>query len=254
MTQARLSALSLLSIENEVVEGIDFEDIVALLVHCLGTEGQRIFRTLGQAKKYREATKILEAHFAVPQMVILRRIIFRQRRQKAGESVQHYIADLRSLAVFCKFGEMEQEMIRDQLAEHAAHPKIREKLIMSPDDLTLKKALEIALQIEKATELTSQLASRASSQPALTQHVEDSERSPSPASSDTDPGINYTSHTRSQPRLWQLWILFPHEQSPNMPGQGKSLPVLRERQPLRQSLSLCAVRARPTDRPTTGCG
>ena len=28
MTQARLSALSLLSIENEVVEGIDFEDIV----------------------------------------------------------------------------------------------------------------------------------------------------------------------------------------------------------------------------------
>jgi hypothetical protein len=52
---------------------------------------------------------------------------------------------------------MEQEMIRDQLAEHAAHPKIREKLIMSPDDLTLKKALEIALQIEKATELTSQV-------------------------------------------------------------------------------------------------
>ena len=61
----------------------------ALLVHCLGTEGQRIFRTLGQAKKYREATKLLEAHFAAPQTVILRRIIFRQRRQKAGESVQH---------------------------------------------------------------------------------------------------------------------------------------------------------------------
>uniref|UniRef100_A0A8C5CL58 Uncharacterized protein n=1 Tax=Gadus morhua TaxID=8049 RepID=A0A8C5CL58_GADMO len=121
----------------------------ALLVHCLGTEGQRIFRTLGQAKKYREATKLLKAHFAAPQTVILRRIIFRQRRQKAGESVQHYIADLCSLAVFCKFGEMEQEMIRDQLAEHAAHPKIQEKLIMSPDDLTLKKALEIALQIEK---------------------------------------------------------------------------------------------------------
>ena len=36
----------------------------ALLVHCLGTEGQRIFRTLGQAKKYKEATKLLEADFA----------------------------------------------------------------------------------------------------------------------------------------------------------------------------------------------
>ena len=147
----------------------------ALLVHCLGTEGQRIFRTLEQAKEYKEATKLLEAHFAAPQTVILRRIVFWQCKQKAGELVQHYIADLRSLAVFCKFGDMEQEMIREQLAEHATHPKIHEKLIMSPDDLTLKKALEIALQIEKATEPTSQPASRGFSQPTLTQHVEDPE-------------------------------------------------------------------------------
>ena len=91
-------------------------------------------------------------------------------------------------------------MIRDQLAEHATHPKMCEKLIMSPDYLTLRKALEIALQIDKATELTSQLASRGFSQPALTQLVEDCERSPSPASSDTDPGINYAARTRSQPR------------------------------------------------------
>ena len=107
----------------------------ALLVHCLGTEGQCIFRTLGEAKKYKEATKLLEAHFAAPQTVILRRIVFRQRKQNAGESVQHYLADLRSLASFCKFGNMEDEIIRDQLAEHATHQKIREKLIMSPDDL-----------------------------------------------------------------------------------------------------------------------
>ena len=84
-------------------------------MHCLGTEGQRI---LGQTRKYKDATKLLEAHFAAPQTVILRRIVFRQRKQKAGESVQHYIADLRSLAVFCMFGDMKEEMIRDQLAEH----------------------------------------------------------------------------------------------------------------------------------------
>ena len=63
-------------------------------------------------------------------MVILHRIVFQQRKQKAGASVQHYIADIRSLAVFCKFGDMEEELIRDQLVEHATHPKIREKLIM----------------------------------------------------------------------------------------------------------------------------
>ena len=59
---------------------------------------------------------------------LLRQIVFWQRKQKAGESVQQYVADLRSLAVFCKFGDMEEEMIRDQLAEHATHPKMCVKL------------------------------------------------------------------------------------------------------------------------------
>ena len=83
-------------------------------MHCLCTEGQRIFRTLGQAGKCKDTTRLLEAQFAALQTVILRRIVFRQRKQKAGESVQLYIADLRSLAVFCKFGDMEEEMIKDQ--------------------------------------------------------------------------------------------------------------------------------------------
>lgn len=92
-------------------------------------------------------------------------------------------------------------MLRDQLAEHAAHPKIREKLIMSTDDLTLGKAIEIALQIETATELATKLSSRASSQPALTQHVEKPERSPSPTPSDIDAlGIHFTGRSRNQPR------------------------------------------------------
>ena len=43
----------------------------AVLVHCLGTEGQRIFRTLGQAKKYKDAMRLLKAHFAAPQTLII---------------------------------------------------------------------------------------------------------------------------------------------------------------------------------------
>ena len=172
----------------------------ALLIHCLGTEGQRIFRTLGQAKKYKDATKLLEAHFAAPQTVILRRILFRQRKQNAGESIQHYVADLRGLASLCKFGSMEDEMIRDQLAEHAIHPKIREKLIMSPDDLTLKKALEMALQIETATELATKLSSRASALPALAQHVEEPERLPSPMPSEEAEEIHFTARSWFQSR------------------------------------------------------
>lgn len=91
-------------------------------------------------------------------------------------------------------------MIRDQLAEHASHSKIREKLIMSPDDLTLPKALEIALQIETATELATKLSSRASALPALTQHVEEPERSPSPTPSEEAEGIHFTARPQFQSR------------------------------------------------------
>lgn len=68
--------------------------------------------------------KLLEAHFAVPQTLILCQIVFQQHRQKAGESIQHYVADLRGLAALSKFGAMEEEMIKDQLSKHATHPKI----------------------------------------------------------------------------------------------------------------------------------
>lgn len=48
-------------------------------------------------------------------------------------------------------------MIRDQLAEHTTDLKLREKLFISPNDLPLSKAVEMAFQLESAAQLTSQL-------------------------------------------------------------------------------------------------
>ncbi|KAI9538300.1 hypothetical protein NQZ68_016342 [Dissostichus eleginoides] len=68
----------------------------ALLIHTLESEGQWIFRTLGPAPKYEDCVTLLTGHFAAPQNVMLLRIIFRQLRQQAGESVHHYVADHRT--------------------------------------------------------------------------------------------------------------------------------------------------------------
>uniref|UniRef100_A0A672JK41 Retrotransposon gag domain-containing protein n=1 Tax=Salarias fasciatus TaxID=181472 RepID=A0A672JK41_SALFA len=129
----------------------------ALLIHSLGTEGQRIFRTLGPAKKYKDCVALLAGHFTAPQSVIVRRIAFRQRRQRPGEPVHQYVTDLRCLASLCKFNHLEDEFIRDQLAEHTSDPKLREKLLVAPDDLPLSKAVEMAFQLESAAQLTSRL-------------------------------------------------------------------------------------------------
>ena len=75
---------------------------------------------------------------------------FRQRSQQAGESVIQFVAALRELATFCSFGGLCEEMIRDQLIEKTSVNRIRERLLMEPDSLTVDRAIQLALQVETA--------------------------------------------------------------------------------------------------------
>ncbi|KAL0148064.1 hypothetical protein M9458_056604 [Cirrhinus mrigala] len=131
----------------------------ALLLHCLGAEGQRVLSALesGTTSDYDTAVELLNAHFAAPQSALLRRFLFRQRHQLPGESVQQYVANLRGLASTCKFGALQDEMIHDQLIEHTNDAKVRETLLLEPDDLSLSRAITIAVRIESAAACASAL-------------------------------------------------------------------------------------------------
>lgn len=94
------------------------------------------------------------------QNVFLQCFIFRQHHQLPGESVNQYVADLRGLANSCKFRELRDEMIRNQLIEHTNNNKIRETLLLQPDDLTLSKAIARAFQVESAAECAATLTSQ----------------------------------------------------------------------------------------------
>ncbi|KAL0148283.1 hypothetical protein M9458_056429 [Cirrhinus mrigala] len=131
----------------------------ALLLHCLGAEGQRVLSALesGTTSDFDTAVELPNAHFAAPQSALLRRFLFRQRHQLPGESVQQYVANLRGLASTCKFGALQDEMIRDQLIEHTNDAKVRETLLLEPDDLSLSRAITIAVRIESAAACASAL-------------------------------------------------------------------------------------------------
>uniref|UniRef100_A0A669EBE5 Retrotransposon gag domain-containing protein n=1 Tax=Oreochromis niloticus TaxID=8128 RepID=A0A669EBE5_ORENI len=125
----------------------------ALLIHCLGTEGQRIYSALPLATDdYEGSVKALETYFHPKVNVVAERYRFRQRAQAVGESTDHYVAALRELVKQCKFGAMENEMLRDQLVEKTNNARIRERLLME-EDLTLDRALEIARRTEAAISL-----------------------------------------------------------------------------------------------------
>ena len=79
--------------------------------------------------------------------------------QQQGESVREYVASLRQLARKCKFGEMEEEMVRDQLIERTNNVKVREKLLMESGTLSLANIVELACQVEIAVEEVRQMMS-----------------------------------------------------------------------------------------------
>ncbi len=121
----------------------------ALLLHCIGMEGQRIFATLGTSETYKEARERLTQFFGKSKDVVVERYKFRQRHQRQGESAREYVSALRELAVTCRFGELHDELVRDQLIKKTIHPKVRERLLMESDDMSCDKALNLASQIEQ---------------------------------------------------------------------------------------------------------
>ena len=99
----------------------------ALLIHCIGMEGQRIFATICTSETYKEARERLTQFFGKSKHVMVERYKFRQRYQRQGESAREYVSALRELAVTCRFGELRDELVRDQLIEKSIHPKMRER-------------------------------------------------------------------------------------------------------------------------------
>ena len=81
---------------------------------------------------------------------MIERYNFRKRAQGNGEQVKQYVAALQQLASTCKFGGLKDELIRDQLIKKTSTPRIRERLLMENDDLTLEKAVTVVQNVEAA--------------------------------------------------------------------------------------------------------
>lgn len=104
---------------------------MAILLHCLGGDGQRVFHTLTKKQ-----------HF------LLRRLGFQQRRKCTNESIAQYVAYLRGLAKPCRFSSLSDEMIQDKLIEKTNNTLVQEQLLLEDDHLTLGKAVILASQIK----------------------------------------------------------------------------------------------------------
>lgn len=106
-----------------------------VLLHTLSMEGQRLFYMLPDADTlYNSAVEGLKRHFVPKVHVIAERHKFRQRAQRPGETTYQFLAALRELSVACEFGDMEKQMLRDQLIERVANTRTRQTSSKSRPD------------------------------------------------------------------------------------------------------------------------
>ena len=99
-------------------------------------------------------------HFKPAPLEIVKRFKFHTRIRKPGESVSTFIDQLRSLAEFCNFGAVLEDMLRDRLVCGINDEAIQRRLL-GESQLTYRKAMEIAQNQERAEKNVKEL--RASS-------------------------------------------------------------------------------------------
>ncbi|XP_033105178.1 uncharacterized protein LOC117107583 [Anneissia japonica] len=134
---------------------------VATLLTVIGPKAYALLNdlcspALPKIKAYDELTKMLDEHFNLKPLVIAKRYRFHKRDQKQSESIQEYLAELRKLTKYCKFGNNLEDSLRDRLVCGITTTAIQKKLLAEAD-LTLQKAIEIAIAMETASKEAEEL-------------------------------------------------------------------------------------------------
>ena len=134
--------------------GIEEDKKVSVLLTVIGAKTYGLLRSLfspvlPQEKTYEELVARLKSHFSPDPVVTFERYQFYGRKQRDGEPVAEFLAELRRLSVTCKFGAFLEEALKDALVFNI-HSQAVQRRLFAERNLTLDRALEIAQGMEAA--------------------------------------------------------------------------------------------------------
>ena len=139
----------------------------AVFLSVVGAATYKVLRNLispelPSEKSYDELVSVLEQHYNHAPSEIVERFRFYCRTRKPGESVANFLAQLRSLAARCNYGDTLENMLRDRLVCGINDDSIQKRLLAEPN-LTYKRAVELARGLETADRNVKLLKSGATS-------------------------------------------------------------------------------------------
>ena len=125
------------------------------LLSVCGPETYRLLRSLVgsaveiNAKSFEELVDTLKQHYVPTPSVIIQRYKFNSRNRNDTETILQFLAALRSLAEYCNYGTILEDMLRDRLVCGVRNKQIQKRLL-AEKDLTFAKAKELAESMEAA--------------------------------------------------------------------------------------------------------
>ncbi|XP_069119087.1 uncharacterized protein [Argopecten irradians] len=129
------------------------KDQCSAFLYIIGQEGREIFNTLtfteDENNKIEPLFEKFKLYCAPRENITVWRHRFYTRAQKKSETIDMYLTELRVIAKNCKFGALEEEMLRDRIVCGVASDKVKERLLRD-NDLTLAKTLTICRANEES--------------------------------------------------------------------------------------------------------
>jgi hypothetical protein len=121
----------------------------AILFHFLDVEGYRLaVHIVASTDTYHQVPEKLDEHFELITTTALATIKFNDRRQQPGETIEQFYISLCELADHCEFGSIHQRILRDRFIVGVTDNRIRERLLIAEDGVTVDHEATLAKQIE----------------------------------------------------------------------------------------------------------
>lgn len=144
----------------------DIEDgkKVCVFLSVIGPETYKLLKNLispqiPSGETYARLKEVLMAHYMPKPLVIAERFRFKRTVQKEGQTVNDYAVALRQSSADCDFGAFLNDALRDQFVSGLCSEATQLKLL-SQENLTYQRALELALQMEMASKNTKEISGK----------------------------------------------------------------------------------------------
>ena len=148
-------------VANDIDKSKTPEKAVAIFIASIGLPTYTLLKSLiapedPAKKKLEDLVKILKSHFKPAPKALAERHKFFSRKQMPGESTTGFLAELRKLAMTCKFENLNVSL-RDQFLMGLASEAAMNRIFLEDDDVKLDKVVSIATSQDQADESTKAL-------------------------------------------------------------------------------------------------